>query len=143
MFKFNHNNLARVNHAFIDDENIVFDLEFLPNGSLHSMIDKYKHVKGLFGLGKELSKVYLAQMLNGLEHMQSLDVVHRDLKPLNVMLDENYNAKLIDFGDAKCLSEVESEEESSSSETSEIETDPELEFAANEEPEEKKESNPN
>jgi serine/threonine protein kinase len=29
------------------------------------------------------------------------------LKPLNIMLDENYNIKLIDFGDAKDINEVE------------------------------------
>jgi serine/threonine protein kinase len=33
--------------------------------------------------------------------------MHRDLKPLNIMLDDNYNIKLIDFGDAKDINEVE------------------------------------
>ena len=28
-------------------------------------------------------------------------VMHRDLKPQNIMLDSNYNIKVIDFGDAK------------------------------------------
>ena len=34
--------------------------------------------------------------------------MHRDLKPGNIMLDQNYNLKIIDFGDAK---KVEQEEE--------------------------------
>jgi serine/threonine protein kinase len=31
--------------------------------------------------------------------------MHRDLKPLNIMLDQNYNIKVIDFGDAKHIEE--------------------------------------
>jgi len=33
--------------------------------------------------------------------MQSLLIMHRDLKPQNIMLDQHYNIKIIDFGDAK------------------------------------------
>lgn len=45
--------------------------------------------------------------------------MHRDLKPLNVMLDENFNLKLIDFGDAKIIEQDVIEEEQGS--TSELE----------------------
>ena len=31
--------------------------------------------------------------------------MHRDLKPQNIMLDENYNMKVIDFGDAREVNE--------------------------------------
>lgn len=36
--------------------------------------------------------------------------MHRDLKPLNIMLDENYNIKIIDFGDAKDINEAEQDQ---------------------------------
>ena len=56
---------------------------------------------------EDLVKIYMAQLINSLEFMQSHNVIHRDLKPLNIMLDENFNLKLIDFGDAKVVEEKE------------------------------------
>ena len=38
-------------------------------------------------LGEDLTKIYVAQMVNLLEYMQKKDIMHRDLKPLNIMLD--------------------------------------------------------
>ena len=39
--------------------------------------------------------------------------MHRDLKPHNIMLDEHFNIKVIDFGDAKKIDEDRSDEEES------------------------------
>ena len=40
-----------------------------------------------------------------MEYLQKNGIMHRDLKPLNIMLDKNYNIKVIDFGDAKHIEE--------------------------------------
>jgi serine/threonine protein kinase len=40
-----------------------------------------------------------------MEYIMSIGVMHRDLKPQNIMLDDNYNMKLIDFGDARIVNE--------------------------------------
>ena len=47
----------------------------------------------------------MAQLVNFLDYMQRENVMHRDLKPGNIMIDSNFNIKIIDFGDAKKLSE--------------------------------------
>ena len=44
-------------------------------------------------------------MINALEVLQDNNIMHRDLKPMNVMLDDFYHVKLIDFGDAKDINE--------------------------------------
>jgi eukaryotic-like serine/threonine-protein kinase len=46
----------------------------------------------------------MAQMINFLEYIQEQNVMHRDLKPGNIMVDSNFNIKIIDFGDAKKMS---------------------------------------
>lgn len=79
----------------------------MPNGDLHNFIDRFKKIPDLCGLGKDLSRLYMSQMINAIEYLQSKNIVHRDLKPLNVMLDENFNLKLIDFGDAKIVADDE------------------------------------
>lgn len=43
--------------------------------------------------------------------MQKTGVMHRDLKPLNIMLDKHYNVKVIDFGDARKVNEELDDEE--------------------------------
>jgi serine/threonine protein kinase len=57
---FNHPNIVKLNTTFIHDNFIVFEQEFVSNGSLHALIDKYKLIKGVYGLGKELTKIYMA-----------------------------------------------------------------------------------
>ena len=43
------------------------------------------------------------QVCHGLEEAHKLNVVHRDLKPQNIMLDDDGNARIMDFGIARSL----------------------------------------
>ena len=68
-------------------------LEFAPGGSLADIIEPYR------GLGNsEASHKYFKQLLAGTEYLHEQGVVHRDIKPDNLLIDSDDNLKISDFG---------------------------------------------
>jgi serine/threonine protein kinase/Tfp pilus assembly protein PilF len=74
-------------------------MEYVHGEDLKSMI----HMSGSLSLGMLLSVG--KQVSDGLAEAHSLGVVHRDLKPQNIMIDKNGNAKIMDFGIARSIRE--------------------------------------
>jgi serine/threonine protein kinase/tetratricopeptide (TPR) repeat protein len=74
-------------------------MEYVHGEDLKSMI----RMSGSLSLGMLLSVG--KQVSDGLAEAHSLGVVHRDLKPQNIMIDRNGNAKIMDFGIARSVRE--------------------------------------
>jgi len=56
--------------------------------------------------GKRISKIiilrWIKQIADGLKEAHRIGIIHRDVKPSNIIIDFHGNARLIDFGEAKC-----------------------------------------
>lgn len=53
----------------------------------------------------EAARFFAAHILNGLDYLRKSRVVHRDLKPDNIVLNEEWIPQLADFGSSKCYTE--------------------------------------
>eukprot|EP00761_Pharyngomonas_kirbyi_P001776 gb/GECH01001780.1/.p1 GENE.gb/GECH01001780.1/~~gb/GECH01001780.1/.p1 ORF type:complete len:408 (+),score=107.00 gb/GECH01001780.1/:1-1224(+) len=91
----NHPNIVNLYATFQDKENLYFVLELAPGGELFTYISKSGP------LTISAAKFYMAEIVTALEHMHRQGIVHRDMKPENVLLDRNMHVKLTDFGTAK------------------------------------------
>ncbi|KAM7459483.1 hypothetical protein LguiA_036477 [Lonicera macranthoides] len=94
-----HKNLLQLQGWCHDRDQLLLVYEYMPNGSLdrfigRAFLDWRTRYNILTGLASVL--VYLHEECDN-------PVVHRDVKPNNVMLDSNYNAHLGDFGLARLL----------------------------------------
>lgn len=55
------------------------------------------------GLGKDMVKKFMAQLVEGVRYCHSHRILHRDLKPQNLLIDREGNLKLADFGLARAF----------------------------------------
>ena len=96
--KLNHPNIVQI-YAFGQEKGQPYiAMEFVGGGSLDGLIEKKVRMDPAFVLrvGKEIAQGLGAALEAGL--------IHGDVKPENILFDENYRAKLVDFGIASALS---------------------------------------
>lgn len=81
--------------TFQSPEYLYLVMEYLPGGDCASL------VKTLGALPDAWAQQYLAEMVQGLDYLHSTGVVHRDMKPDNLLIDHHGHLKLTDFGLSK------------------------------------------
>ena len=101
----NNSNIISYFGTTKDQFKIYFLYEYINGENLQQVISNY-------GLNSEkLVKFYFIQILNAIKYCHSFDIVHRDIKPDNLILSEDKKLiKLIDFGSSYDLNNLSNEQ---------------------------------
>jgi serine/threonine-protein kinase len=97
MRELHHPNLATVIDYIEQDGHCLLVEEYLPGGSLADLMDRGEKIS------QEQALSWCRDILRAIDHAHQNGVVHRDLKPGNLMLDGHGTIKVTDFGIAKAF----------------------------------------
>lgn len=85
----------------VDDEFLNIFLEYVPGGSVATLLRNY----GAFE--ETLVKNFVRQILSGLSYLHERDIIHRDIKGANILVDNKGGVKISDFGISKKVNDSE------------------------------------
>jgi serine/threonine-protein kinase len=92
-----HPNIVAITTAEKQDNVFFIVMEYVPGETLENIIA----TKGVLDLHRALD--YTCQICNAVDHAQHQGVIHRDLRPANVLVAENDMLKVADFGTSRFL----------------------------------------
>ncbi|XP_020377256.2 NUAK family SNF1-like kinase 1 [Rhincodon typus] len=92
MSSLNHPNIIRIYEVFENKDKIIIVMDYCSNGELYDYVNERRR------LSENEARRAFRQIVSAIHYCHKKGIVHRDLKLENILLDENFNVKLADFG---------------------------------------------
>ncbi|KAF9875565.1 hypothetical protein CkaCkLH20_06946 [Colletotrichum karsti] len=92
-----HPNIVQYLGCSSSSEYLNIFLEYVPGGSVQTMLNSYG------ALPEPLVRSFVRQILTGLSYLHNRDIIHRDIKGANILVDNKGTIKISDFGISKKL----------------------------------------
>ena len=95
MYNVNHPYSIKLVNHFEDNDKLYLIMELAVNGNLYNLIQNNKKdkVKNI-----DLIKRIIIQTIEIIKYLHSKNIIYRDIKPENILLDKDNNIKLCDYG---------------------------------------------
>lgn len=103
--------VVKLYFAFQSKEYLYLVMEYLIGGDLSSLLQATGYLE------EPIAKFYIAEAIAALEYLHSNSIIHRDIKPDNMLIDQCGHLKLTDFGLSKIMVNEDMEKVSSKSAT--------------------------
>ena len=105
MMNFTHPHIVKYNSVFVHKCQVVIEMEFC----ITSLSNVIKKISKPFYVG-QIKKIIRSIAL-GIKFLHDHDIIHRDIKPGNIFIDENCVVKIGDFGSARISPQQKKEKE--------------------------------
>ncbi len=91
--KLDHPSVIKLMTSFEENDSLYIIQEFAQNGDIHKLIKRQRDKEKKRLKETQLWSI-LYEILLGLNHMHSNNIMHRDLKPLNIFMTSGHNIKI-------------------------------------------------
>eukprot|EP00826_Nyctotherus_ovalis_P011403 TRINITY_DN12971_c0_g6_i3.p1 TRINITY_DN12971_c0_g6~~TRINITY_DN12971_c0_g6_i3.p1 ORF type:complete len:678 (+),score=133.18 TRINITY_DN12971_c0_g6_i3:175-2208(+) len=99
MQRLKHPNVVKFYSAFDTRNHTIIEMENVKGPSLHGLLKSKEGQK----LSESEARRVLRQVVDGIAYCHGRGIAHRDVKLENVLLDEKWNVRIIDFGFSTCM----------------------------------------